>query len=114
MRGNTEMNAIKLIAAAAICLSLSAPVSAGETQLSIAFNAPKKSAMDKAIKGFIKEANAVLAGKAKIVRFKGKKGGKNDKKIAKNLNIAKSCFKSCRNGIHWMKIERDRPPTCAK
>ncbi len=89
MRGNTEMNAIKLIAAAAICLSLSAPVSAGETQLSIAFNSPKKSAMDKAIKGFIKEANAVLAGKAKIVRFKGKKGGKNDKKIAKNLKKGK-------------------------
>ena len=35
-------------------------------------------------------------------------------KIAKKLNIAKSCFKSCRNGMHWMKIERDRPPTCAK
>jgi len=89
MRGNAEMKAIKWLGAAAICLTLSAPVSAMETQVSIAFNAPKKSAMDKAIKAFIKDANAALAGKAKIVRLKGKKGGKNDKKVTKNLKKGK-------------------------
>lgn len=85
MRGNVTMKATKLLGAAAICFALSAPASAMETQISIAYNPPKKSSMAKAIKTFVKEANAALAGKAKIVRFKGKKGGKNDKKVAKKL-----------------------------
>ena len=89
MRGSVTMKATKLLGAAAICLALAAPVSATETEVSIAYNAPKKSAMAKAIKGFIKDANAALAGKAKIVRFKSKKGGKNDKKVVKKLKKGK-------------------------
>jgi TRAP-type C4-dicarboxylate transport system substrate-binding protein len=89
MRGSVTMKATKLLGAAAICLALATPVSAMETEVSIAYNAPKKSAMAKAIKGFIKDANAALAGKAKIVRFKSKKGGKNDKKVVKKLKKGK-------------------------
>jgi TRAP-type C4-dicarboxylate transport system substrate-binding protein len=82
------MKAMKLVGAAAICFVLATPVTAEET-LSIAYNAPKKSAMASAIKTFIKEANLALAGTAKIVRFKGKKGGKNDKKVVKKLKKGK-------------------------
>ena len=85
-----------LIAAAAFALVLITPVTIvkAEETVTVVFNAPKKSALEKAAKKFIKEANKLLAGEIKLKRVKKVKIKKKLKKVASDKNAAKAAKKS--------------------
>ena len=82
---------LKLMGAVVIALALTTPVATVKAaeKVTVIYNAPKKSALAKAAKKFIKEANKAFTGEIKFkrvkkVRKKKKlKKAKNDKKVAK-------------------------------
>ena len=85
--------------ALAIVIALSAPVMStpvmAEETVTIAYNAPKNSAMEKSIKKFIKEANKALAGTAKLKRVKKVRDKKGKlKKVGSDKKVASAGKKS--------------------
>jgi len=86
----------KLMGAVAIALALTfhvAPVKAEET-VTVIYNAPKKSALEKAAKKFIKSANKMFKGEFKFKRVKKVRKKKKLKKVASDKKAAKAAKKS--------------------
>jgi len=98
MGGTMLKKTSKLLGATAIALALTMPATVvkAEETISVIYNAPKKSALEKAAKKFIKEANKMLAGTAKFKRVKKVckkkklKKANSDKKAAKFVKKAKA------------------------
>jgi TRAP-type C4-dicarboxylate transport system substrate-binding protein len=96
MGGTMLKKTTKLMGAVAIALALTfhvAPVKAEET-VTVIYNAPKKSALAKAAKKFVKEANKAFAGEIKFKRVKKVRKKKKLKKANTDKKVAKAVKKS--------------------
>ncbi len=88
----SKLKMVTLASAAAMFLATSTPVVAEET-VTVIYNAPKKSALAKAAKKFIKEANKALKGTAKLKRVKKVRKKKKLKKVKNDKKVAKAVKK---------------------